>query len=97
MKSFFPDDESIFEAALPDIRAHFENAVNSRRERCTILSAILDDLKGAESDVSRIPATRAQFVSMTGALQDFPVLAAEVEAAAHICRTHEQKRKGPGV
>lgn len=97
MKNFFPEDDRVFAAALPEIRAHFENAVGSRRENCTILGAILDDLRGAENDNTRIAATRAQFVSMTGALQDFPVLAAEVEAAAHICRTHEKKMKGPGV
>jgi hypothetical protein len=97
MKSHFPDDDNIFAAALPDIRAHFENAVRSGREECTILGAILADLKGAETDVTRIPATRAQFVVMTGALQDFPVLEAEVEAAAAICRTHEKKMKGPGA
>lgn len=97
MKSHFPEDDSIFAAALPEIRAHFEAAVSSRRENCTILSAILDDLRGAESDTTRIPATRAQFVSMTGALQDFPILSAEVEAAAHICRTHEKKIKGPSA
>ena len=97
MKSHFPEDESIFAAALPDIRAHFEAAVGSRREECTILGAILADLKGAESDKTRIPATRAQFVSMTGALQDFPILTAEVEAAAVICRTHEKRMKGPSA
>ena len=95
MKSHFTEDERIFAAALPDIRAHFEAAVGSRREECTILGAILADLRGAESDNTRIAATRAQFVVMSGALQDFPILAAEVEAAASICRTHEKKIKGP--
>jgi hypothetical protein len=104
MRDRLPEEHHIFAAALPDIRAHFEDAARRGGDHSFILNAIAEDLRQAErlialSGMEPQHLHRARFNLLAAAegVDYYPMIAHEFDAALDIALDHQRKLKGPGA
>ena len=105
MKERLPQEHHIFAAALPDLRAHFEEAAQKTPSYAFVFHSIAYDLRRAEQSVaeSGVAASKTPIETARGTLiaiahePDFGALGGDMEAALEIALTHQKKMHNPGL
>lgn len=104
MRDQFPEEHHIIIAALPDMRAHFEDAARRSPDHSFVLASIADDLRQTEKLISlngpkalHIEQARSNLIIAAEGSHYYPMVAHEFDAALDIALQHQRKLKGPGV
>lgn len=103
MKDRLPEEE-VFAAAIPDIRAHFENAAQRSPDYRFVLASIAEDLRQAEEEIfatgtqsRRVAMSRFNLIAAAEGSDYYPLIAHEFESALDICLAHQRRLKGPAA
>ena len=105
MRDRLPQEHDVFAAALPDLRAHFEQAAQNSADYTFIFGSIADDMRRAEQHVAEngvvasgqhIERARQTLISISEAT-DYHVLGGDLEAAVNIAVAHSKRMAGPAV
>ncbi len=98
-------DHHAFASALPEMRAHFEDASKVSGQYSFVLDSIADDLRRAEQSVEaygvveseRVINTARQTLIAIYEEPDFGAIGREISTAADIAQRHHKNLKAPGV
>ncbi|TAL37306.1 MAG: hypothetical protein EPN97_05620 [Alphaproteobacteria bacterium] len=103
MRNRLPEEHHVFAAALPDIRAHFEDAAKRSPDHFFVLNTIAEDLKQAEErlaangpDSRYLESIRVTLIHAAEGVHYYPMIAHEFETALDIALHHQRRIKGPG-
>lgn len=103
MRNRLPEEHHVFAAALPDIRAHFEDAAKRSPDHFFILNCIAEDLRETERRIAssitgaaRIELSRNTLIHAAEGSDYYPMIAHEFEVALEIALHHQKRLKGPG-
>lgn len=103
MRNRLPEEHHVFAAALPDIRAHFEDAAKRSPDHHFVLNTIAEDLRETERRIAASVAGKAHIERSRNTLihaaegsDYYPMIAHEFEVALEIVLHHQKKLKGPG-
>ena len=103
MRDKLPEEHHIFIAALPDMRAHFEEAALRSPDHSFVLDSIADELRLAERLISNhgpeprhVERARANLLTAAEGSYYYPLVAHEFDSALDIALHHKRRMKGPG-
>ncbi len=104
MRDKLPEEHHVFAAALPDMRAHFEEASRRSPDHSFVLDHIADELRQAEHLVASNNAEprhferlRMNLITAAEGAHYYPLVAHEFDAALDIALSHQKKLKTPGL
>jgi hypothetical protein len=104
MRNRLPEEHHVFAAALPDIRAHFEDAAKRSPDHFFVLNTIAEDLRETERRIAcsvisavHLERSRATLIHAAEGSDYYPMIAHEFETALDIALHHQKRLKGPGL
>lgn len=104
MRDKLPTEHQIITAAMPEMRAHFEEAARRFPDHSFVLDSIAEELRLAEKLIAsegaqprHVERLRFNLIAAAEASDYYPLVAHEFDAALDIALAHQKKLKGPGV
>ena len=104
MRDKFPAEHHVLGAALPDMRAHFEEASRRSPDHSFVLDSLAEELRQAEKLIAdegpqprHVERVRFNLLAAADGVEYYPMIAHEFDAVLDIALSHRNKLKSPGL
>lgn len=104
MRDKFPAEHHVISSAVPDMRAHFEEAARRSPDHSFVLDSLAEELRQAEKLIANegpqprhVERVRFNLLAAADGADYYPMIAHEFDAALDIALSHQRKLKGPAL